>query len=116
MYEKLEEVNYQFPPYSTRYPELTDILEEGNPAMPSGNTIIRNISINSQWMEVDNKVDLEQNSINNNFIDIPMEIMDSSGFSYRLADSSVAVKNGFKKIPVEKIGLYLDKYRTMLPE
>ncbi|MBD3273899.1 MAG: hypothetical protein GF372_01235, partial [Candidatus Marinimicrobia bacterium] len=116
MYEKLEEVNYKSPPYSTRYPELTDILEEGNPAMPSGNTIVRNISIKSQWLEVDDKVDLDRNSINQNFIDIPIEIIDSTRFSYRLSDSSVAKKSGFKTIPVEKIGLYIDKYRTALPE
>jgi hypothetical protein len=51
MFEHLKEYKYHEPPYSTRYPELLT-LDEGNPALPKGNRIIRNISYGGRWLDI----------------------------------------------------------------
>lgn len=43
------------------------------------------------------------------FVDLPKG-------DFRLRDDSPALKLGFEKIPIDKIGLYRDRYRTSLPE
>jgi hypothetical protein len=51
MFDQLKEYRYQKPPYSTRYPELLT-LDQGNPAIPAGNRILRNISVGGRWLDV----------------------------------------------------------------
>jgi hypothetical protein len=42
--------------------------------------------------------------------------IDESKMDFRLKPESPAWKLGFKPIPVEKIGLQVDEYRTELPK
>lgn len=49
--DQLKEMKYHEPPYSTRYPELLT-LDQGNPAFPMGNTIIRNVSFGGRWLDI----------------------------------------------------------------
>ncbi|MHC4508710.1 MAG: hypothetical protein ACYTAO_07095 [Planctomycetota bacterium] len=51
MYEKLRDVNFSQPPYSVRYPKLAAILE-GDPAVPKGNVIERNLCIGGRWLDL----------------------------------------------------------------
>jgi hypothetical protein len=51
MFEHLKEYRYREAPYSTRYPELLT-LDEGNPALPAGNRIIRNVSYGGRWLDI----------------------------------------------------------------
>ncbi|MHC4542759.1 MAG: right-handed parallel beta-helix repeat-containing protein [Planctomycetota bacterium] len=51
MYEKLRDVNFSRPPYSVRYPELAVILE-GDPAVPKGNVIERNLCFGGRWLDL----------------------------------------------------------------
>ncbi len=51
MFENLKEYKYREAPYSARYPELLT-LDEGNPALPKGNKIIRNISYGGRWLDI----------------------------------------------------------------
>ena len=51
MFEHLKEYNYREAPYSTRYPELLT-LDGGNPALPMGNKIIRNVSYGGRWLDI----------------------------------------------------------------
>ena len=46
---------------------------------------------------------------NPGFVDVENE-------DFRLKDDCVAYTIGFKPIPFDKIGLYVDVYRTSLPE
>jgi len=52
----------------------------------------------------------------NMLIDGDPGFIDSSNENFQLKEDSPAFKLGFERIPVEKIGLYLDEYRTSLPE
>ena len=150
MYEKLEEVNYDKPPYSTRYPKLATILDDGDPGFPAGNAIVRNVSYGGRWMAI-RGLDFEDVEVKNNLIADPeivnwhkpsaqgsatykygdQDIMDilekydnkvidvDPGFvdveneDFQLKDDSPVWKLGFKRIPIEKIGLYKDEYRTI---
>jgi hypothetical protein len=51
MFEQLKEYKYREAPYGTRYPELLT-LDEGNPALPKGNKIIRNVSYGGRWLDI----------------------------------------------------------------
>jgi hypothetical protein len=51
LFDQLKEMKYQEPPYSTRYPELLT-LDQGNPAFPMGNRVIRNVSYGGRWLDI----------------------------------------------------------------
>jgi hypothetical protein len=51
MFDSLKAYKYREAPYSTRYPELLT-LDQGNPALPTGNKIIRNVSYGGRWLDV----------------------------------------------------------------
>jgi len=152
--EKLQEVNYRKPPYSTRYPWLPKILSEGDdPAMPYENVVVRNISYGGKWMEMSSELDFSTITVKDNIIADPvifiwrekfqeqkkglneyifgdiemtkiledngnMVIDTDPGFidveneNFQLRENSPAYKLGFKRIPIEKIGLYKDQYRN----
>ena len=51
LFDHLKEMKYHEPPYSTRYPELLT-LDEGNPALPTNNRIIHNVSYGGRWLDI----------------------------------------------------------------
>jgi hypothetical protein len=53
LFARLKAVNHERPPYSTRYPALARILD-GNPELPVGNVIARNISVRSDFLSLRN--------------------------------------------------------------
>ncbi len=152
MYEKLEEVNYDKPPYSTKYPKLAAILDDGDPGFPAGNVIVRNVSYGGRWMcirgldfenmEVKSNLIADPEIVNwrkpdakesvaykygdqeivdilekydNEVIDGDPSFVDVENENFQLKDDSPAWNLGFKRIPIEEIGLYKDEYRTVLP-
>lgn len=56
------------------------------------------------------------NKCGNIVINTDPGFVDFENVNFQLKDNSPAFKLGFKRIPVEKIGLYIDEYRTELPE
>ena len=156
--EKLHEVDYKNPPYSTRYPFLPDIFEDGDPGIARGNVVTRNISYGGRWMDLHNKLDFEIVSVTDNLIADPvllywdkeqkekghrdyvtykfgdpkiMKLFEENGNivintdpgfvdleheNFNLSKDSPAFKLGFKPIPFDKIGLYVDEYRKSLPD
>jgi len=125
MYKKLTAVDYDKPPWSTRYPELARILEE-NPRAPLGNTLERNMSYRSGWRDPeetcratsDRHIDKQYMRIADNFVtEENPGFVDAAQMNFQLrADSLVYQKiPEFKKIPFEKIGLYKDEYRATWP-
>jgi hypothetical protein len=102
MYDKLAAVAFDKPPYSTRYPKLATILE-GDPAIPSGNIVRRNIRTGGRWMDLQG-VDPKLVTIEDNFTEADPRFVDPDNMNFQLKDDSPAYKLGFKKIPIEKIG------------
>ena len=126
MYDTLKRIDYQNPPWSTRYPELARILEE-HPQAPLGNTLKKNVSYQSNWDAMaerwrlifeNNNLDKKHIQIADNFAaeDDP-GFVDAANMNFQLKDDSIVYQKipGFKRIPFEKIGLYQDEYRATLP-
>ena len=60
----------------------------------------------------DRKIMDELKNNDNIVIDTDPGFVDLENEDFRLRENSPAWKLGFKRIPVEKIGLFKDKYRT----
>lgn len=122
--QKLMAVEYDKPPWSTRYPELARILAE-NPRAPLGNTCEKNVSYRSGWRDPeevcratsDKHIEKKYMQIADNFVteDDP-GFVDASSLNFQLKDDSIVYQKipGFKPIPFEKIGLYEDEYRIKM--
>lgn len=60
--------------------------------------------------------EITKNLEGNTIINGDPGFVDLANKNFQLKDDSQAYKLGFKKIPMEKIGLYIDEYRKALPE
>ncbi len=112
--DRLKAVNHTQPPYSVRYPELVSLLDD-EPAVPKGNQILRNISVGGRWLDLLNGLTQKIVEVKDNFIEGNPGFVAPETLDFQLSDGSPAYKLGFKRIPVEKIGLYKDEYRAALP-
>jgi len=112
--DRLNAVNYREPPYSERYPELLTLYDD-DPAVPKGNLIVRNIAYSGRWLELLDGLDDRIVSIRDNLVGEDPGFVDPERGNFQLRDDSPAYKLGFRRIPVEKIGLYRDEYRRSLP-
>jgi len=114
MKERLMAIPYKQPPWSERYPQLVNILED-EPAAPKGNIIRRNICVGGRWMDIEEKAK-PYVLIEGNLIDVASQVlfMNAEKGDYRLKPNSPAVKIGFKPVPLERIGLYRNEWRANL--
>jgi hypothetical protein len=104
---------YDKPPYSTKYPKLPNILNE-DAAAPRGNVIARNVCVGGRWDEIEGKA-RPMIEFKDNLLDEDPHFVDAAKFNFQLRDDSPAYKLGFKRIPIEKIGLYKDDRRASYP-
>jgi hypothetical protein len=121
MVEAVTSVNPRQPPWSTRFPELGNLLEF-HPDMPTGDVIENNVVVNCpKWLnQGGKKEELQYVKIGENFTAAAGEdpgFVNAAQMDFRLRPDSAVFKKlpGFKPIPMEKIGLYVDEYRPRLP-
>jgi len=116
MFVKLKLVPYDRPPYTTRYPELVDFLNQ-DPLQAKNNVIARNIKIGRGSFLHLRQVDRKYMKVGENLVDQDSGFVDAAPIKakFQLRTDSPALKLGFKPIPFDKIGLYQDKYRKVLP-
>lgn len=114
MKQQLEAVPYRELPWKERYPMLLTIYDD-DPGAPKYNKIERNISFGGKWLNIYSKNYDSTISIKDNLVDVDPCFVDAASMKFQLKDDSPAFKLGFKRIPFEKIGLYKDKYRRVLP-
>jgi len=109
----LSGIAYNQPPYSERYPELVNILEE-DPAAPRGNWVVRNVCQGGTWDHVEEKarplVRFEDNLVGED-----PHFVDAEHLNFQLKADSPAYKLGFQRIPIEQIGLYPSADRASWP-
>jgi hypothetical protein len=114
LFARLEAVSHDRPPYSTRYPALAHILD-GNPELPVGNVIARNISIRCDFLSLSGGRMPEEIqklvTVTDNLTEGDPGLVATEKGNFRLSDDSPARKLGFKPIPFDRIGLYQDEYR-----
>ena len=105
----LKEVPYDRPPYSTRYPDLAEILQD-EPAKAKYNKLANNVIVGPgkaiDWLDglSERTVETVDNTI----------VKDAAAVSLDPKNYSVSVP-GFASIPLDEIGLYKDHYRQRLP-
>ncbi|TKG90782.1 right-handed parallel beta-helix repeat-containing protein [Puteibacter caeruleilacunae] len=101
---RLKAVNYQQPPYSTRYPELAKYWDD-DPALPKRNTVSKNVFYkvkkayrhNKAWMPFEDDNWLTED--NPGFVD-----EESMNFKLKKDARVFSEIEGFEDIPFEKIG------------
>lgn len=103
MKERLLQVPYKQPPWSERYPQLVNILED-EPATPKGNVVVHNICVGGRWLDIEDKAK-PYVRIEENLVGVDPLFVDMKKGDFRLRPNSPALKIGFKPIPFEKIGL-----------
>ncbi len=101
----LNDINYNKPPYSIRYPELAGYWEE-HPEVPKRNLIDKNV-----FVRVDNLIqgDIKylDYSINNLITKKDPGFLNEKGHNFKLKKSSKIFRkvSGFEPIPFDKIGI-----------
>ena len=118
MKKRLDEMNPKQPPYGTKYPELAELdkyyaAAAGVP--PEGNIVENNISWGGKWLDIIWHAKPEMVRVANNLTDKDPLFVDAAGGDFRLKPGSPALGMGFKQIPMARIGLERDEYRTSLP-
>jgi hypothetical protein len=109
----LEAMPYKQPPWSARYPQLVNILND-DPMAPKGNVIARNICVGGRWGDFEPKAK-PMVTFTDNLLDEDPHFMDAARGDFRLRPDSPALKLGFKPIPIEKIGPYKSAERASWP-
>ena len=119
----LNNVDYRNPPWSTRYPDLMNILE--HPELPTGNILEDNAIVDCpeplhlEKPGADGVDKLRFSKVRNN-VTMPLAeagFADPAHLDFRLKPDSPLLRKlpRLKEIPFEKIGLYVDEYRRALP-
>ena len=118
----LSGIAYKRAPFSQRYPELVNILED-EPAAPKGNRVFRNVSFGGKWDGVHGAARTYQ-TIEDNLVDQDPHFAtpDRIGkgkqprpMDFALKAESPAWTIGFEKLPLDQMGLYEDDDRASWP-
>ncbi|MBI5684512.1 MAG: right-handed parallel beta-helix repeat-containing protein [Verrucomicrobia bacterium] len=97
-------IRFTEPPYSTRYPKLIGILDN-DPASPTGSLVARNVCWGGKWDGMEKKAK-PFITLQDNLLDQDPRFVNAAKLNFQLRNDSPAFKLGFKKFPIEKIGLY----------
>lgn len=107
--ESLNAMPYQQPPWSEHYPALVNILQE-DPMAPKGNRITHNICVGGRWGDFEEKA-RPMVTFQDNLLDKDPLFVDAAAHNFQLRPESPAFRLGFKRLPLEKIGLYRSEDR-----
>lgn len=112
--ERLAQVPYRQPPWSTRYPQLLTLYQD-EPALAKYNRVLRNICVGGRWLDLLDGLTDKIVEVRDNLVGVDPLFADAPRQDFRLRPESPAWKLGFQPIPIERIGLQKDEYR-MNPE
>lgn len=102
--QRLNAMPFKDPPWSTKYPELLTLYQD-EPARAKGNKVVRNICVGGRWLDLLDGLKEQDLLIKDNLVNQDPGFVDAAKGDYRLKEDSPALEMGFKRIPVEKIGL-----------
>ena len=119
----MDSMNYSQPPYSKRYPELLTLYKD-EPAVAKNNHLTHNISYLGRWVDLLDHLTFDIVDSHSNIIADqekgPISPKDkivkgNPGITnyqqYNYLVTGEGLKEGFKNIPVSKIGIQQDQYR-----
>lgn len=104
LFERLKLVNPLEPPFGTRYPELTTILEE-DPVLPKGNKVMRNIQSGGRWIDLRNGVNDSIVYFQDNMINADSSFYKTDHNKIQFLEGEGLYPAGFQHIPIDLIGL-----------
>ncbi len=111
--KELMALNYKQPPWSVRYPELLNLLED-EPLAPKGNVVARNICWGGKWGTTEAKA-VPCVTFKDNLLETDPRLKDAARGNFQLLDDSPAFKLGFQRIPFDQIGVYPSEDRASWP-
>jgi hypothetical protein len=114
MRQRLDEMPWQTPLWTDRYPGLITLLDE-QPEAPRRNLIRRNVSVGGTWTRIEPAAESGV-VIEDNLVGVDPKFVDPSRGDYRFRDDSPAWAIGFRPIPFDRIGLVADEWRPSIPE
>lgn len=113
--EHAQEVPYNQPPYSDRYPHIAALLTD-DPAAAKYNRIVHNIRIGSgKWIDWLDGLNEKTVETHDNWTEGDPGFVSPKRHDYRLRPDAPARKIGFQPLPLTKIGLQRDAYRRQIP-
>jgi len=68
IWEKLHDIRFTEPPYSTHYPLLPRYLDSVGLGMPSGHSVIHNVSAGGTWLDLSEAMSLSDVRLENNVV------------------------------------------------
>jgi hypothetical protein len=110
--QRLEDMNWRNPPYSTRYPKLAELEKyyATDKGVPTEGTIVeRNICVGGRWMNITWLAKPEMLTIRDNLVNVDPLFVDVAGEDFHLRPDSPAFKLGFQALPLEQIGPVKEK-------
>jgi len=122
MRDRLLDMDHHNPPYSTRYPQLMEIdrwLAAGKGVPPEGNRVTRNLFVSGRWLTIHWEARPELVDVRDNW-QVPedgdpgwLDAEDPGRAGWALRDDAPVLRaTGFQHLPLERIGLCRDEYRT----
>jgi hypothetical protein len=113
----LKKVPYKDEPWKSKYPQLLNVTEE-DPFLPIRSTFINNLTVNAKKLYSTRSGMEKVYTIKDN-----LELKEDPGFEdmsnnkFQLKPDSMVYSKipDFKEVPFNKMGLYVDEYRTSLP-
>jgi hypothetical protein len=118
MRERLEQIGWRQPPYSTRYPELARLekyyaADAGVP--PEGNRVRHNIvkganAANGKWLAIRSRATRDMIDVGENLTTEDPLFVNQALLNFQLRPDSPAYKLGFRRIPFEEIGPRRGRY------
>ena len=111
MYELLDAVHFDQPPYSLNYPELATILSN-DPPFPKGTKITGNIALGGKWTELQDGLTEETAGFKNNTFKPQNPYI---GLTDRQLLERVLKDHPVLGLNTTQIGLQIDAYRKTLP-
>ena len=109
----LAEIPYDKPPWSERYPQLLNILND-EPVAPKGNVVARNVAWQTPWGWIEPKAE-PYITFKDNLVDVDPLLVDPARGEFALREDSPAWRIGFEALPLDEMGLYKDPRRASWP-